>query len=459
MDSVQSALFSHIGFSAWQRHFSAASCAASPAGLKKERSVDVSLPEFTALSKDTLVRSTGQRVCFVIEKLARRSGGAERVLIETANALAERGHQVEIITHEHRNAPPFYPLAPGVILSPLRDHRRPRWRMLVDRARRSFERSPEIEGLNHLVWLSRNGGFWRRLGLHLRAIRPAVAVAFMPPAVTALALARTDHPIRRVASMHNAPEQDFLNPERWDPSKLDRRRRLALMSRMDRIAVLLPEHRDWYPLALQPAISILPNAVLPVAPERLASAERHQVVMSVGRLASVKRHELLIDAWSRITHLFPAWTLRIFGEGPLRETLQARVDALNLRSVLLMGHTKDIADQYLASSILAHPAEFEGFPLAVTEALASGLPVVGFADCSGLNRLVENEVNGVLVPASGDRTERFAAALASLMSDGIRRRTMGLAGPGSVATYHPAIVIKMWEEMLFGDPLSRMARA
>lgn len=406
----------------------------------------------TPPTQSMLVRSTGRRIAIVTEKLAGRSGGAERVLVETANALAARGHHVEIITHEHRDVPPFYPLAPGVVLSNLRP-RSPRWRTLLDKTRKSLESAPDLMGLEHLVWFSRHGAFWRRLGAHLRVMRPDVALAFMPPASTALALARLDRPLRRVASTHNAPEQDFTNPERWDPSRLDRRRRLALMSRMDRIAVLLPEYRDWYAPELHKAITVLPNAVTPITSERLAAAERGQVVMAVGRLAKVKRHDLLIDAWTRIAPRFPNWELRIFGEGPLRSILQAKIEAAGLSSIHLMGHTKDIAMQYLTTAILAHPAEFEGFPLAVTESLASGLPVVGFSDCSGLNRLINDGVNGVLVPAGGDRIDSFAAALTKLMADDQHRRVLGAAGPASVVAYKPSTITEMWEEFLFGDDL------
>lgn len=404
-------------------------------------------------------RSPGRHIVFVIEKLAQRSGGAERVLVETANAMARRGYRVEIVTHEYRGLAPYYPLAPGVILSNLRPSRRTKWRAIIDRARRVLERAPDLSGLDRLVWLSRNGGFWRRLGAHLRAVQPDVAIAFMPPAITALGLARTSHPMRRVASMHNAPEQDFLNPARWDPSRLDRRRRLQLMSRMDRIAVLLPEHRDWYPADLRPKLSILPNAVTPVAPECLAAAQRRKVVISVGRLASVKRHQLLLEVWARIAPRFPDWELRIFGEGPLRNNLQAQIDALGLRSAHLMGHTGPIGEQYLAAAILAHPAEFEGFPLAVTEALASGLPVVGFADCSGLNRLVVDGANGLLVPAEGDRLGHYAEALSGLMADEPRRLALGAAGPASVAVYAPSTIIDMWEDLLFEDRVPALQNA
>lgn len=65
-------------------------------------------------------RASGRRIVLVIDRLAGRGGGAERVLTETANALALRGHLVEIITHEHSRGDPFYPLLPGVMLTRLR---------------------------------------------------------------------------------------------------------------------------------------------------------------------------------------------------------------------------------------------------------------------------------------------------------------------------------------------------
>jgi glycosyltransferase involved in cell wall biosynthesis len=206
---------------------------------------------------------------------------------------------------------------------------------------------------------------------------------------------------------------------------------------------------------LQDRIRVVPNAVTPVDPHLLATAQRGPVVLAVGRLAAVKRHGLLIEAWRRIVERFPEWELRIFGEGPLRETLETQVAEAGLEgSVRLMGHTSDIAQEYLAASILAHPAEFEGFPLAVTEALAAGLPVVGFDDCSGLNRLVADGVNGQLVPAAGlgpeKRTQAFADALAALMADTEARRALSAGAPGSVAQYAPDLVVDMWEDMIFG---------
>jgi glycosyltransferase involved in cell wall biosynthesis len=396
-----------------------------------------------------------RKILFVIEKLTARSGGAERVLIETANALAARGHMVEIASHEFRHGTPFYPLAPGVIAVNLRPPRRG-LRRIVGRARDLWHKvMPDLPPLDRLTWLSRNGGFWRRLQAYIRATAPDVTIAFMPPATTALALAESQHVMRRVTSTHNAPMQDFHNPDRWDPSPLDRRRRLALMRRMDRIAVLLPEYRDFYSADLQARALILPNAVPQIAPEVLAATPRRKTVMAVGRLATVKRHDLLIEAWANIAPDFPDWDLRIYGEGPLKADLTARIAQHGLTNAYLMGHQPNVADCYLEASILAHPAEFEGFPLAVTEALASGLPVVGFEDCSGLNRLVKDGETGILVPARGDRLADYSAALAGLMRDAQTCRRLGDAGPASMADYAPEAVIDLWEAMLFDADVPR----
>lgn len=394
-----------------------------------------------------------RKVCFIVEKLADRSGGAERVLIETANALAMRGHEVEILSHEFRGKPPFYPLAFGVIHTNLRPSRdiRGTLRTRVDLWREQFHQvKPHTFPIDRLLWLSQHGGFWRRLQRHLALHRPDVAIAFMPPAISALARARPGYPLRKVASTHNAPEQDFHNPARWDPNPLDRKRRFDLMREMDLIMVLLPDYRDWYPPELRAKVAVVPNAVYPVGP-RASQSERHsKMVLSVGRLAAVKRHDLLIEAWARLAVEFPDWELRIYGTGPLKEQLRERIHHLGLSAkVKLMGHTKKILDQYLSAEILAHPAEYEGFPLAVTEALAAGLPVIGFEDCSGLNQLVLAGRNGILVPTNGDRTAVFADVLARLMRDASARRRMGREAPETVRQYAPDTVSDLWERLLY----------
>jgi glycosyltransferase involved in cell wall biosynthesis len=404
-----------------------------------------------------------KRICFVIDRLAARSGGGERVIVETANALAARGHIVEILTHENRRAAPFYPLDFGIALTNLRRPDRSRnrlWRRidrLRERLHRTIRRFPFP--IDRLLWLSKHEAFRQRLERHLNAHQPDVAVAFLPPAITALGLAQPDQPPRRVASLHNVPEKDLMDPGRWDPNPLDRRRRMQALAQMDAITVLLPEFRDWMPPDLRRKTVVVPNVVKPVSRARIRRFQREKIVMAVGRLAEVKRYDLLLDAWALLSKDFPDWVLRIFGTGPLEDEIRARIDRLGIvGTVRLMGHVAAIDHEYLVASILAHPAEFEGWGLAVTEALAAGVPVVAFADCPGVNQLIRDGETGLLVPASDDRPAALAAALARLMSDEHLRERLAAAAPGSMRDFAPEHVLDLWEALLESTPGAGDAR-
>lgn len=395
-----------------------------------------------------------KKVCFILDRLAARSGGAERVLIETANAMVARGHRVEILSHEKGRRPPFFPLRFGITHTNLRrpDAARGKLRLRFDRWRE--ERHRKVSSfrfpMDRLVWLSQHGAFWRRLERHINLHRPDVAIAFLPSALTALGMIRPNYPLRRIASLHNVPERDLCDPARWDPNPLDRKRRMASLHRHDAITVLQAEFRDWFPADLRNKVSIIPNVVRPVTAARIARHTREKTVLSVGRLAAVKRHGLLIEAWARIAEDFPDWTLKIFGKGPLEAELREKIASRGLSGkVRLMGHTTHIEKEYLTCSILAHPAKHEGWGLAASEALAAGVPVIGFEDCPGINRLVQHEANGLLIPRNGNESHGLSEALATLMRNETQRLKFARAAPETVKQYEPDKVFDLWEDLLY----------
>jgi glycosyltransferase involved in cell wall biosynthesis len=428
----------------------------TPTNLSPQESLaarNAKLLQTTATSRIDL---NGRRITFVCEKLADRSGGAERVLIELANELARRGYTVEILSHELRGITPFYPLEFGVRhinLSPRADNAT-RLDRLLNRIKDRLKTMDLVFPINRLAFWVRYARFSARLGRHIDASEPHVVVPFMPPAIVASALARTRHMPRFVASMHNAPEQDFENPDRWDPGPYARRRRLEAMERLDSIAVLLPEYQDWYLPGLGERTTVVPNAVTRIDPARLAATTRNRTILSVGRLADVKRHDLSLRAFAAIADEIPDWTLKIYGVGPFAKRLESLRDSLGLRGrALLLGHTDAIAEEYLTAGVLCHPARFEGFPLAVTEALASGLPVIGFSDCSGLNSLVVDDYNGLVIdPGDGSDDERLKSLISQLrrvvLDDELRER-LGQTGPSSMEPYAPDRVADLWETVLF----------
>lgn len=386
-----------------------------------------------------------KRISFVIEKLAQRGGGAERVLIDVANALVRRGYEVEIITHEYRGKAPAYPLEPGLIVNNLRPHQRSKFKKSIQPIRKALNTAHSFPGLARLSWLNRHGSFWRRLGRHLEANRPDVAIAFMPPAIKALAYAEVSYNLLKIASTHNAPSQDYENALRWDPSRIDQQRRLSCLSKIDKVCVLLPEYASYYSFDPEKII-VLPNAVTP-ADRIVPTSARRKVISVSGRLEHVKRHDLAILAWKAVQDKFPNWSLEIFGEGSLRKELELLVAKNNVGRVRFMGHRADAVERVGTSSVLLHPASYEGFPLSVCEALAAGTPVVGFEDCSGLNHLVTNNINGLL-SGTNDRAHDLATCLHKIISDSSLRDRLSAACPSSVEIYSPDTVIRQWEDII-----------
>jgi glycosyltransferase involved in cell wall biosynthesis len=171
-------------------------------------------------------------------------------------------------------------------------------------------------------------------------------------------------------------------------------------------------------------------------------------LLAVGRLAAQKDHATLIDAFAQIADSLPDWDLRIVGEGELRATLEAAVarHALDAR-VQLPGNIKDISREYLSAQLFVMPSLYESQGLATEEALAHGLPAVGFADCPGTNTLIKPGCNGVLVDPGRDRARSLAATLRQLMEyDDARSSLVPTGGPSAESAI--GSVLAMWEGLL-----------
>jgi glycosyltransferase involved in cell wall biosynthesis len=121
--------------------------------------------------------------------------------------------------------------------------------------------------------------------------------------------------------------------------------------------------------------------------------EKTPIILSVGRLVSAKNYETAIRALSKIyTHNFEYW---IVGSGVLEPYLKRLVNELNLESkVKFLGFRSDIPDLLRQADIFLLTSLWEGFGLAVVEAMAASLPVV-VSDVPGVREVVINETNEI----------------------------------------------------------------
>jgi glycosyltransferase involved in cell wall biosynthesis len=164
--------------------------------------------------------------------------------------------------------------------------------------------------------------------------------------------------------------------------------------------------------------------------ERFRSAEPVDLpgdglrVTMVGRLVEGKGLGVLLDAVERLEA--EDLTVCVVGEGPERERFEADVRERGLEgTVRTLGYRDDVERVLAASDVFVLPSFREGTPRVVTEAMASGLPVVA-TDIAGVPEQVEDGENGYLV-APGD-PEALADRLDALLDDGELRESFGAAG-------------------------------
>jgi glycosyltransferase involved in cell wall biosynthesis len=343
------------------------------------------------------------RLVLVTETFPPEVNGVARTLGRWAEALRRRGHGVEVV----RPRQPTEPFRPARVLGlPLPFY-------------------PELRfGLASTL---------RLFGLFRRARPHVVHVATEGPLGLAALRAANQLKIPLVTSFHTNFDHylahyglGLLQPLvgaylRWfhghagltlAPSEGTRRRLLDLGFRRVEIWSRGVDGQAFHPHFRDEALR-----------HRLGLGVNDLLLLYVGRLAAEKNLPALLDAFSRLRQVERRRRLRLalVGGGPLADTFRSS----RLPDVVLPGIQvgENLARWYASADVFAFPSTSETFGNVVLEALASGLPVVGF-DSPGVNERVAHDHNGLLVPMESD----FAQALSQVCDDdGLRRRLTGAA--------------------------------
>ncbi|MGW0704893.1 glycosyltransferase [Streptomyces sp. NPDC002643] len=237
-----------------------------------------------------------------------------------------------------------------------------------------------------------------------------------------------------------------MSHESYETSKASSRFRRVLRhyADVDRMLVLTREDADlWIGEGLNNT-SFMPNAV-PWLPDE-PSPRTSKAVVSIGRLSDEKGVDLLLDAWAEMAARHPDWVLEIYGSGADEELLRKQCAALGLDdSVRWRGRTGDVRGALRGGSVFALPSRGEGFPLALLEAMAMGVPCVAFDCAPGVHEIVTDGETGLLAPPGN--TGELARKLDLLMSDGALRDRMGEKGRESVRRYGTAEIVDGWEAL------------
>lgn len=151
-------------------------------------------------------------------------------------------------------------------------------------------------------------------------------------------------------------------------------------------------------------------------------------IISVARLDPRKGLRFLIEAAKQLRKNFPKLTIHIAGEGDNRQSLEQQIQKDGLeRVVYLVGNKRgdNLLREYQEASLFVLPSLGESQGIVFMEAMACGLPVIGF-DIGGVNEMITHGVEGILVEK--ENVAELASAIKRVLSDTELARAMGLRG-------------------------------
>lgn len=349
-------------------------------------------------------------------------GGAIRSMLNQANALAEAGHDVEVVSLFRRKKRPAFRVDRRITMRTLiNERRRHRHRLIYGFLSRYGSRAiPKDEPRYARFSLASDIVLRRYLG----SLRDGVVIAGRPALNVAIARYASSRVVRI--------GEDHLNFRTYRPGLVTAMRKWY--PKLDAVTVLTSETAAAYERELGPGVrtALLPNMLPTVGAARAPLDNR--VVIAAGRLTKQKGFDLLIDAWARVARRHPDWKLRIFGSGVLKNDLAQQIADKDLAGhVELMGQTKKLHEEMAGASIYVLSSRFEGFPMVLLEAMTHGLPCVAYDCYTGPADILTDGHDGVLVKPRDRRA--LATALSDLMADPERRRTLGAHALETVAEY------------------------
>jgi GalNAc-alpha-(1->4)-GalNAc-alpha-(1->3)-diNAcBac-PP-undecaprenol alpha-1,4-N-acetyl-D-galactosaminyltransferase len=341
-------------------------------------------------------------------------GGAQRSMADMANYWADKGWQVTLATWSGPELPDFYSLSAAVS------------RIWLDVG------SPDSSLIGKARAFARRIFRLRKL---LRQAKPDAVVSFIDVSNIHTIVAALGLRVRVVISERTHPGVNFTVSSAW------RVLRRLLYSRADQVVAQTQEAARWIEQVCRTAVLVIPNALrrLP-APQ----PQREPLIIAVGRLSREKGFDLLLEAFARICAHFPDWRLCIIGQGAEGPALKELAISLKLQGrVDFVGQVSDVETWMARAAVLVHPSRREGFPNVVLEAMAMGLAVI-CTDCrSGPAELIQDGINGRLVPV--DDLEILVRAMSEVLVSPDLRKRLGAEAAKVRQRYEQSVVMKKWE--------------
>lgn len=371
------------------------------------------------------------KLLYIIGNIINRAG-VERIMTQKINYLAGTECDVSLVTTDQMNQPFSFPISKEVhyysVNAPIpsrTDYPFTKWLLLFYKSRSVYTKA-----LNRV----------------LKDCHPDIIICttYSFDVLDLLTKICNKNDIRLVIESHIQMTNVFMEPRlAYHPllswyGKLHDRYILNYIKKAAMLVCLTDEDmKSWKQLHID-NVCVIPNMITIQPPESIDYSTKR--VISVGRYSDQKGFDMLIKAWGQLSPKYSDWHLFIFGNedrAPYEEMAQKEKcqDTCHCMPV-----TEEIAIEYGKSSIFVMSSRYEGMPLALIEAMSSGLACVSYNCPNGPSDIINDGIDGFLAK-NGD-IDDLATKMESLMCDESLRKEMGVTAKQNIERYSPDAIMR-----------------
>lgn len=350
------------------------------------------------------------RIAFFIGSMGR--GGAERVISILANEYADKGWDVDILMLLANRVE--YDLCPQINVI-------------------SLVGGSASYAKNALSWLI-------KIRKYVRTVKPDRVVSFIGRVNAVVLTATIGMKVPIIVSERNDPKHDGRGKAMlWYCNTIYHRAKAIVFQNK--------YEQSCFSKSLESKGVVVPNPVQVSATKKYYGEEF--VVATAGRLNHQKNHFMLIDAMELVHIEYPHVKCRIYGEGDLRNELQAYINEKSLAdTVTLEGNRTDIHGKLAECSLFVLTSEFEGLSNALIEAMMIGLPCIS-TDYPGADELISDGKNGKLVKR-GDSAV-LAEIIIQIIEKKIDTESLTERSIYDASSFMKENVLRLWHQVI--DPM------
>lgn len=322
---------------------------------------------------------------------ALQMGGVDSVVAKQVNWWAENGYDVTLALFANEKTPQHYSMHPGVNT------------IYMDIFDSSDSPINRIKNILQRHWTIRQT---------VKKQSPDIIISHVDTVNIRVLLSTIGLPIPIVVVEHTDPVQ-------YDLGRIWGILRKAMYKRAAHVIVLNEHMRKYFTRFLNPEqVEAFPNPI--PLPSRSTHTPRNSEILYLGRLSQEKGVAILIRAFALTKTT--GWTLILAGDGPDKSELKELVRSLGIKDkTVFLGPIKDVFQQLDRAGIYVLPSFYEGFPMALSEAMVSGAPCLA-TRTHGALAIIRDDINGILTPIGDPKS--MAEKLDMLMQSPLLRNAL-----------------------------------